>query len=64
MQVEYQIVPHKGDYAMSINNKVYDTVAAFEQDYPLDQFKDATFSCEFDFSWHEIRNDIIFQWGE
>lgn len=64
MDVHYEIVKHKGDWAVKIGDTIYDDPQLFERDYPKDQHTATRFSsCEdMDFSWEEMHGDMIRQW--
>ena len=64
MKIEYQIVPHKGDWAVSIDGKIYDSSAAWTADFPLHAHNSTKFFSDSDieFGWHEMFDDIVLQW--
>lgn len=62
MQIDYDIVPHDGDYAVRIDGVTYVTTAAFKKDFPEDQHRNTLFVSEFAFTWDEMLKDIKFQW--
>ena len=61
--VPYEIVRHEGRWAVCINGTVYNSADKFAQDFPKDQFGDVRFGCEMDFSWQEMYNDMLSEWG-
>lgn len=61
--VRYDIVDHRGDSAVSINGKIYDSADEFMKDYPKSEFEKSRFESVLDFSWQEMVDDMVEQWA-
>lgn len=63
--VHYNIVRHRGDWAVEINGIVYDDPTKFEADFPKALHTNTRFSSseDMDFSWAEMHKDMVMEWG-
>ena len=61
--VHYDIVKHRGDWAVSIGGVVYDDAEKFAAAFPEPQYANTRFGCELDFSRSEMIADMVTQWA-
>jgi hypothetical protein len=62
--IHYDIVKHKGTWAVSIDGVIYDDPKLFEKNFPRAEYAETRFVCEFDFSWDEMYQDMVAEWSD